>query len=76
MVELLVRNGDRAFGFVVVNIRNYCRDPFILDGDCQFKLEMIEKNGTTPIIVDPNRWKTMGDAEKEVFIKNEIQFAQ
>lgn len=76
VVDLLVQTGNRSFGFVLMNRRNYCREPHILDCESQYQLDMLQRSGISPIEVEYARWRSMSDAEKEHFIETEISFAQ
>lgn len=77
LVDVQVKTEDhRTISFVVMNRRNYCREPNILDGESNFQLCMLQKSGMYPVVIDVSRWQTMGDHEKEHFIRNEIHFAQ
>lgn len=76
VVDLLVRTNHRAVGFVLMSRRNYCREPAVLDGDSQFQLAMLRRSDILPVVVNCERWGAMGDAEKELFISNEMNSAQ
>ncbi len=77
MIDVLACTEDQqSIGFVLMNRRNYCRDPYILNGESHFQLTMLQKSSISPVVIDCSQWKTMGDNEKEHFVKNEIAFAQ
>ena len=73
VIDLIVM--DRSLAFILLDKRNYCREPFVMTGETDFQIRMMEKVEKLKVIkIDSFRWDQWSDVEKELFIQNEIDF--
>ncbi|KAH9426978.1 hypothetical protein DERP_011647 [Dermatophagoides pteronyssinus] len=63
----------QKIAIILLNRRNYCRHPSIIDGETKFRIESLQQQNYQSIIIDMEMFQRLTEYERELFLQKEIK---
>ncbi|XP_054154272.1 uncharacterized protein LOC128952843 [Oppia nitens] len=72
ITQLNLPSDAKIYGILLLDFKDYCREPAIKKGDTDFKIRTLKKCGVNPIIIKLENWELLSEVEKVPYIMREI----